>query len=749
MSNSILTVFRNSDGILSKRIKLDGDGKIFSDGSECRMARGVAFRAKLDDVDALAELIADMRSNEALALGRLRDDLPDKCKVVLARELQQRKTPSDVIARTTAFLQFAPAAPAYMLIDYDTKEQPRAVADKLEALGGFWPAVKSAAPGLAKAALVKRDSTTAWLFHDKTEKWLKKSAGRHIYLPVQDGADIERALKTLHERLWLQGMGYYVVGKIGQLLDRSIIDASVFGAERLIFEGPPELVWPVAQDQSRREPRVRDGDTIDTRLVIPALNEAEQTRLAQLKAAARDQLKPEVARERRRWAKAFAVRHGLSEDEAEKIANNAGERHSLHPAFTLTFDNLGSCSVAEVLAKADDYVGETLADPLEGPDYGRCKAKVFRLPDGRLMINSKAHGGIKYRLEGQGVGLDHFYSYMEKPDAYIYTPTGVAWSASRVNARIAPVPLLDAAGQPVLDNKGKPGSIPASKWLDRHRTVEQVTWCPGKPALIKNQLVMQGGRIAHNAVACFNLYLPPTLKLGDGNKAGRWVDHVHRLYPDEADHIIKFNAHRVQRPDEKINHALVLGGAQGVGKDTLLAPVREAVGPWNFQEVGPTQVMGRFNGFLKSVILRISEARDLGDSDRFKFYDHMKSYIVSPPEVLRVDEKNLREHNIINCCGVIITTNHKTDGIYLPADDRRHFVAWTDLRKEDFAQSYWDGLWHWYEHQGGCGHVTCTTSTSATSTPRHHRRRPRRSGRLSVLEVRQRMLISPTASMPW
>ena len=31
------------------------------------------------------------------------------------------------------------------------------------------------------------------------------------------------------------------------------------------------------------------------------------------------------------------------------------------------------------------------------------------------------------------------------------------------------------------------------------------------------------------------------------------------------------------------------------------------------------QIMGRFNGFLKSVILRVNEARDLGDVDRFQF----------------------------------------------------------------------------------------------------------------------------------
>ena len=109
---------------------------------------------------------------------------------------------------------------------------------------------------------------------------------------------------------------------------------------------------------------------------------------------------------------------------------------------------------------------------------------------------------------------------------------------------------------------------------------------------------------------------------------------------------------------------------------------------------------GGFNRFLKSVILRINEARDLGEYDRFKFYDHLKAYTAAPPDVLLVDEKNLREHSIFNCCGVIITTNHKTDGIYLPADDRRHFVAWSEYTKDDFPKEYWDNLYDWYRNGG-------------------------------------------------
>lgn len=110
------------------------------------------------------------------------------------------------------------------------------------------------------------------------------------------------------------------------------------------------------------------------------------------------------------------------------------------------------------------------------------------------------------------------------------------------------------------------------------------------------------------------------------------------------------------------------------------------------------------------MILRVSEARDLGEVNRFDFYEQMKVLTASPPEVLRVDEKHMREYDVFNVCGVIITTNYKTNGIYLPADDRRHYVAWSQAKKEDFSEGYWTDLWRWYD-AGGFAHVAAYLRT--------------------------------------
>ena len=240
-------------------------------------------------------------------------------------------------------------------------------------------------------------------------------------------------------------------------------------------------------------------------------------------------------------------------------------------------------------------------------------------------------------ISGQSsVRLDDFHAYMPS-HSYIYVPSRDMWPAPSVNARISPIPIG-------TDEDGKKKFISAAAWLDRNRPVEQMTWCPGKPTIIKDCLVSLGGWIDRADVSVFNLYRPPSIKPGNPAEAKPWFDHVRKIYPDDADHIINWLAHRVQRPQEKINHALLLGGVPNIGKDTILEPVKHAIGPWNFQDVSPKQVLGRFNGFLKAVILRISEARDLGDFDRFQFYEHMKTYTAAPPDVLRIDEKNLREY---------------------------------------------------------------------------------------------------------
>src|SRR5262249_6646906 len=106
------------------------------------------------------------------------------------------------------------------------------------------------------------------------------------------------------------------------------------------------------------------------------------------------------------------------------------------------------------------------------------------------------------------VDVDDFYAYLPA-HSYLYLPTRELWPASSVNSKIPPIPITDAQGSPVLDDKGKSKNMPAAAWLDANRSVEQMTWTPGEFELIKNYHIAEGGFIEHQGATTYNLYRPP------------------------------------------------------------------------------------------------------------------------------------------------------------------------------------------------------------------------------------------------
>jgi hypothetical protein len=144
----------------------------------------------------------------------------------------------------------------------------------------------------------------------------------------------------------------------------------------------------------------------------------------------------------------------------------------------------------------------------------------------------------------------------------------------------------------------------------------------------------------------FNLYQPPLINITHANvrAVDIFVEHWNWLYPRHAYHLLAWQAWKVQHPEIKINHCLLLGGAPGIGKDTGLAPLKHAVGHWNFAEISPAEVLENWTHFRRAVVCRVSEAHDLGEADRFQLYERLKTLAAAPPEILTVNEKHLRQY---------------------------------------------------------------------------------------------------------
>ena len=130
MSKFCLTRLSKDGGALTKRIALARDGTVTSDGSACVMSRGIAERMHIDGVEQLASLIGELRSDQAIALGALRSDLPDQVEITTKRALAAMNGMAQpgIIARIGGHITYATGRPVFALLDFDAKGIPPEVA---------------------------------------------------------------------------------------------------------------------------------------------------------------------------------------------------------------------------------------------------------------------------------------------------------------------------------------------------------------------------------------------------------------------------------------------------------------------------------------------------------------------------------------------------------------------------------------------------------------------------------------------
>ena len=394
-----ITVLTKQGGPLTKRISLAQDGTVKADGSACIMTQGDAHRLHIAGVAELATTISQLDSTQAIALGALRAGLPDQVKVVTKSKLNGAV---NVIARTSDHIKYQNGRPAFVLLDFDTKGMPPDVAARLKNLGGFWAALVTVLPELSDVAHIIRRSTSAGLMRLDTGEEITGSSGLHGYVVIVNGADAERFLATLHARCCLHGLGWYMVGVAGQLLERGIVDRMVGAPERLVFEAAPVIEPPLVQDIESRRPVITDGNILDTVAACPPLTVIEKAALNKLRAQASQRLIPERTRARQRFvdeqSEKLAKRAGVSKEAAARVIQKQCNGILL-PDVALVLDDRTIITVADVLADPAKYEGHTLADPLEGVEYGRATAKILRRADGTPWIRSFAHGLTHYTLK--------------------------------------------------------------------------------------------------------------------------------------------------------------------------------------------------------------------------------------------------------------------------------------------------------------------------------------------------------------
>jgi Family of unknown function (DUF5906) len=243
--------------------------------------------------------------------------------------------------------------------------------------------------------------------------------------------------------------------------------------------------------------------------------------------------------------------------------------------------------------------------------------------------------------------------------------------------------------------KGRPSNM--SVFVDKQPDllhVEGITYHPGKPRMFCDA----------SGLRVFNEWMPPIFARLPVSAADVkiWLDHL--LYvlksPNEVELFVRWCAFLVQYPDDKPNWAWLIMSIAGVGKDTMIEPMRVALGRDNVQPFDFTKLSGAHNYFVKCKLLIASEIAQHDNTREAKAnFDHFKVFTTRPPETITVNPKGLPPYQIPNRCGVVLFSNEPNPVAFDRSDRRLHVLSCLDIQPKPIA--YYQVLHDWLTNQDG------------------------------------------------
>jgi hypothetical protein len=228
----------------------------------------------------------------------------------------------------------------------------------------------------------------------------------------------------------------------------------------------------------------------------------------------------------------------------------------------------------------------------------------------------------------------------------------------------------------------------------KHR-VREITYAPGEALLLPT---------SDPDLPVFNRWRPTT----HGNtpvsqaQVKPWLDHIEFVMGSipERDRFVKWGAFVAQHPEHKPNWHFLVMAVQGLGKDTLVQPVKLAVGDGNWQECLIYKLSEQFNEKVETKFLIIGETRqsEFGFVSAHDTGTRLKELLARPPEALTINKKFKTPYEIPNRVAVVLFSNEENP-LHLERDQRRVHVINRRGAKPEPA-GYYQALWGWLNGGG-------------------------------------------------
>ena len=230
-------------------------------------------------------------------------------------------------------------------------------------------------------------------------------------------------------------------------------------------------------------------------------------------------------------------------------------------------------------------------------------------------------------------------------------------------------------GQPLLTREGRFSAV--NVWYPGpiHSDDPSYGWRP----------MIESGRLPHG-----NDDVAPFLKLAE------------HLFPNEKERNLLLNwmAFQIQHPGVKCGWHPVIGGEQGIGKDSLFIPLIYGLGEINVTQISPADLAGQWTFWAAEKQLVF--VQEMNNFHRKEVMDKIKPYLTAPPDRVTINIKGLPQYEQPNIVNMVLFTNHP-DAVALERSDRRFFILWSVASA--LPESWFKGYYNWIMHDDGAAAV--------------------------------------------
>ena len=288
------------------------------------------------------------------------------------------------------------------------------------------------------------------------------------------------------------------------------------------------------------------------------------------------------------------------------------------------------------------------------------------------------------------------YVYVNDLKRFLEVKTGALYDKEQLVDMHGYISVMDTS------NPTGPGKSIAADDLFLHsgqrsgRSVRCITYRPGKEPISR-----EGGRLA------LNIWEPPSVVPTEDDldtltrTVEPWLDLLRHVLPDPAvlQHHLRYFAHILQSTSigsrlkfAKINHALLLAGQKGIGKDSCFEPLVRILGPRSVGIITPSDLCSDFTDWAYQRLLIVVE--ELAAFTNRDLANRLKPMLSCPPYVVRVNKKHVPQFDIPNQLMMIAMSN-KEKPLAIEDGDRRFHYYWSPATPK--PPDYYGKFYKWLD----------------------------------------------------